>query len=229
MRVNVGINPKYLTNEHLLAEYHEIQMLASTLKNLYIKNKCANKNLIPSKFCLGKGHFYFFYNKIDYLYNRCFILREECLKRDFNINVNFEKKFSFFFELNTKSINIEYIPDYEDICLITNRIKEKINSSPKKVFHYYTHSINKEYANNLLTENMKEYISKNLININKNTYERKIVKIFSMSDKCEQCDLYRDYECVLPYTKRMEFCQVKTIFKNLNIREIKLQKFLKNI
>ena len=64
MRVNVGINPKYLTNEHLLAEYHEIQMLASTLKNLYIKNSGSSKKPIPLKFCLGEGHFYFFYSEL---------------------------------------------------------------------------------------------------------------------------------------------------------------------
>ena len=59
MRVNVGINPKYLTNEHLLAEYHEIQMLASTLKKLYIKNSGSSKKTDTTKVLFRERTFLF--------------------------------------------------------------------------------------------------------------------------------------------------------------------------
>jgi deoxyribonuclease (pyrimidine dimer) len=62
VRINI-INPKYLTDQHLIAEYVEILMLLDYAK----KNSPCN---IPKKYCLGKGHIKFFSNKVLYLKKR---------------------------------------------------------------------------------------------------------------------------------------------------------------
>ena len=60
VRINL-INPKKLTDQHLIAEYNEILMLLG-----YVK-KYPKLEKIPSKYNLGKGHMLFFKNKLKYL------------------------------------------------------------------------------------------------------------------------------------------------------------------
>lgn len=52
-RINIGINPKQLTDQHLLAEAREIKRICNRFKQRLEKNKFDD---IPEKFCLGKGH-----------------------------------------------------------------------------------------------------------------------------------------------------------------------------
>ncbi len=65
-RVNSGIFPFYLTDQHLIAESVEITMITGSLKQHNFKIKSE----IPSKFSLGKGHVNFFKNKLLYLKTR---------------------------------------------------------------------------------------------------------------------------------------------------------------
>ena len=63
VRINL-LNPHYLTDQHLVAEYLEIIMLVD-----YIKRNPELSN-IPKKYCLGKGHMKFFKAKLVYLKKR---------------------------------------------------------------------------------------------------------------------------------------------------------------
>ena len=61
-RINVGIQPVELTDQHLIAEHREIKRIP----NCVAKGKY-NMEGIPDKFKLGTGHVKFFYNKLLYL------------------------------------------------------------------------------------------------------------------------------------------------------------------
>ena len=76
VRVNL-ISPKKLTDQHLIAEYAEILILAD-----YIKKYPKLEN-IPKNFCLGEGHQRFFKNKIKYLKKRHEELKKEMRNRNF--------------------------------------------------------------------------------------------------------------------------------------------------
>ena len=79
-RINVGIPPVELINQHLIAEHREIKRIP----NCIAKGKY-NMEGIPDKFKLGTGHVKFFYNKLLYLKNRYTSLYNECIKRGFNV------------------------------------------------------------------------------------------------------------------------------------------------
>jgi hypothetical protein len=61
-RVNVGINPKLLSDQHLVAESVELTMITGNLRIYNYKLKSPT----PLKFSLGKGHMNFFKDKIIY-------------------------------------------------------------------------------------------------------------------------------------------------------------------
>ena len=79
-RINVGINPKKLTDKHLLAEHREIKRIPNM-----VKSGKAKMDNIPDTFTLGKGHVKFFYNKLGYLYRRYAKIHNECKRRGFNV------------------------------------------------------------------------------------------------------------------------------------------------
>lgn len=74
-RVNVGIDPQYLSDQHLIAESVEITMITGGLR----RNGYKIKSPVPVQLNLGKGHINFFKNKILYLQSR---LREVNLELD---------------------------------------------------------------------------------------------------------------------------------------------------
>lgn len=79
-RVNYGIDPKILSNRHLLAELREIKRIPNCIKS----GKYDYRNA-TNIFKLGTGHVKFFYDKLGYIkYRWCFIALE-CVKRGFTI------------------------------------------------------------------------------------------------------------------------------------------------
>ena len=79
-RINVGIQPAELNDQHLIAEHREIKRIP----NCVAKGKY-NMEGIPNKFKLGTGHVKFFYNKLLYLKFRYASLHTECIRRGFNV------------------------------------------------------------------------------------------------------------------------------------------------
>ena len=64
--INFGINPKYLSDQHLIAESVEITMITGALR----KDGYVIKGSVPDEYCLGKGHINFFKPRILYLKDR---------------------------------------------------------------------------------------------------------------------------------------------------------------
>lgn len=79
-RISSTIKPEELCDQMLIAEHREIVRIPNC-----IKSGKAKVEGIPEDFRLGSGHVKFFYNKIAYLYMRYNRLRQECLKRGFNV------------------------------------------------------------------------------------------------------------------------------------------------
>lgn len=103
MRINV-INPNYLSDQHLLAEYREIKMLPKMLHRSINSKKGIFYHEIPKEYKLNKGHGLFFYNKLQYIYNRFDLLLSEMRHRSFETN------FDVLIPDNQISFDLEQIP-----------------------------------------------------------------------------------------------------------------------
>tara|TARA_R110002020_G_scaffold81825_1_gene202962 strand:+ start:107 stop:478 length:372 start_codon:yes stop_codon:yes gene_type:complete len=111
-RINVGIQPVELSNQHLIAEHREIKRIP----NCITKGKY-NMEGIPDKFKLGTGHVKFFYDKLLYLKNRYISLYNECIKRGFNV----QNYINAWDNIPQKLMN-DYKATYKDRLIIQERI-----------------------------------------------------------------------------------------------------------
>jgi len=134
-RINCGINPSFLSDQHLIAESVEITMITGALR----KDGYKIKGKVPEKYCLGTGHINFFKNKILYLAKRLVEVNNEMKNRGFNPGTFIDVfEFNFLFLLN------DWNPYPTDTHLVRDRIIERLKE-PKKAkpgFHkYYGKSI----------------------------------------------------------------------------------------
>ena len=114
-RINVGIKPTELTNQHLIAEHREIKRIP----NCIAKGKY-NMDGIPDTFKLGTGHVKFFYDKLLYLKNRYWKLYIECIKRGFKV-----QNYSSAWDNVPQELMNDYQPTYMDRKIIQERIDDK--------------------------------------------------------------------------------------------------------
>lgn len=114
-RINVGVPPKELSRQHLLAEHREIKRIPNAIK----EGKAIVRD-IPANFTLGKGHVKFFYNKLGYLRKRYMQIYDECLLRGYNV----ECYINAWDGIPDKLMG-DYDPTEEDIRIIRERIKER--------------------------------------------------------------------------------------------------------
>jgi len=125
-RINL-VNPKELSDQHLVAEYREIFMVGSSLQRS-MKSKSWNKtiNNIPKEFTLNKGHVTFFYNKGKYLDLRYTKLVNEMKRRGMKPDPKRKFKKSQW----PKYLYNDWKPNAKDLQIIRKRINEKINLKP---------------------------------------------------------------------------------------------------
>ena len=116
-RINVGIPPAELVNQHLLAEHREIKRIP----NCVAKGKY-NMDGMPERFKLGTGHVKFFYNKLLYLKKRYIKIYEECINRGFNV----QNYINAWDNVPDKLMN-DYQPTEIDRDIIKERINLKLN------------------------------------------------------------------------------------------------------
>lgn len=117
VRINL-IEPRRLSDQHLIAEYNEILMLVGYVRKYPLLEG------IPSQFCLGEGHIKFFKDKLGYICDRHRLIRAEMGRRGFK---------------NSKEICVEgkkWKPSERDIDCIKKRIREKIKIKPD-FYRYY--------------------------------------------------------------------------------------------
>lgn len=114
-RINTGIKPAELPDKILLAELREIKRIPNA-----IKNGRYNLKGIPEEFTLGAGHVKFFYDKLEYLWNRYQALRSEALQRGFNVS-----DFSEAWNGVPQELMNDYVEKIRDREIIIHRINER--------------------------------------------------------------------------------------------------------
>jgi hypothetical protein len=115
-RINIGIPPRTLSNQHLIAEHRELKRIPNV-----VSRGRYNPKSIPAKFSLGKGHVSFFYNKLGYLKERYRELYQECKRRGFNVQ-NWESSWD---GVPVEMMNT-YQPTQQDIQIISERIADRL-------------------------------------------------------------------------------------------------------
>lgn len=130
-RINAGINPKYLSDQHLIAESVEITMITGALR----KDGYVIKGSVPDEYTLGKGHINFFKPKILYLKERLEEVNLEMRKRGFNPSTNIDLNEFQDRRCQCKS----WKPTFPDTCIVRQRIIERLKSplKAKEGFHRY--------------------------------------------------------------------------------------------
>lgn len=114
-RINIGIDPRLLTNKHLIAEHREIKRIPNCIGS----GKAVIKD-IPLSFRLGPGHVKFFYNKLGYLLKRYKSIYNECIRRNYNV-----QDYSNAWDDIPQELLKDYIPTLKDIEIIKGRLIEK--------------------------------------------------------------------------------------------------------
>lgn len=114
-RINGNLHPKYLIDQHLVAEYREIVRVPNHVYKHGIKSP------IPELFTLGTGHVTFFFDKIEFLHNRFNSIVAEMKDRDITVNMSDDsfkrlKKTSYY-----NSCQIHY-----SVPIVVERIRERV-------------------------------------------------------------------------------------------------------
>ena len=115
-RINAGIDPKTLTQRHLMAEHREMKRIP----NCVAKGR-ANLNNIPDSFRLGTGHVSFFYDKLGYLKKRYISVRDECWSRGYNV-----QDYSDAWDNIPDELMNDWFPTDKDREIVQQRINERL-------------------------------------------------------------------------------------------------------
>lgn len=131
-RINSGINPKFLSDQHLIAESVEITMITGALR----KDGYVIKGSVPKEFTLGKGHINFFKPRIVYLWHRLNEVNQEIKQRGFNSGTKIDlDEFKSTILINGQPFE----PKFKDTCIVRQRVIERLKSPMKATegFHRY--------------------------------------------------------------------------------------------
>ena len=125
-RINI-IEPSELYDQHLIAEYREIFMVAGSLKRTLVSKAGYRKEKVSKRYTLNKGHVYFFYNKGLYLHKRYDAIIKEMKERGFKPDSGRKFPDNIFI---VNGLYHDWKPNKEDYKVIRKRIKEKIALRP---------------------------------------------------------------------------------------------------
>lgn len=119
-----------LTDEHLLAEYKEITRPFNKMVrriDLHGEDHAISNIIIPDRYVLGSGHEAFFFDKLEWLFKRYFIVYDELLDRGFNLDS--PKFFSITRDIKTRLSHTKYWCDWnptpEDMYLNMARLVKR--------------------------------------------------------------------------------------------------------
>lgn len=139
VRVNCGIEPYMLTDEHLRAENVELQMLLKFISK-------HPKGTIPTKFSLNKGHMSFFRDKAGYIAKRLQRIQIEMACRGMSVNFCID----IYSEFNIPKENQrEYSPTEDDAEIVAERVVQRIINPKRKKnpYHYRGEPIKVNFLN----------------------------------------------------------------------------------
>lgn len=143
-RINLGIPPKNLTDQHLKAELRELPRIFTAVKKRI--DDGVKFDDIPKEFTLGTGHMKFFYNKCQFLLKRHIMLRIE-FKERYNHDYDYDPKRSSV----PNDVFNDYTPTEKDKQLLVERISTRLSES-NQIPLYYGKKITKQEAINILKQ-----------------------------------------------------------------------------
>ena len=121
-RINCGIPPCELEQEHLIAEHREIKRIP----NCVAKGRFNMKGQ-PKEFTLGEGHVKFFYDKLGYLKQRYEEIYADCIRRELNVQY-----YGDAWNNIPPNLMGDYTPTDRDRAIIRERISERLENSKNK-------------------------------------------------------------------------------------------------
>ena len=127
-RINL-CHPTFLTDQHLMAEYREMNMVPAALLRTMSSIK-RNFNGSPL-YTLNGGHVRFFYNKGRFLQRRYNDLIEELRSRGYNLDSN--RLFNYTPWERMPELAGEYNPTQEELLTNVLRIHHRVMDKP----HWY--------------------------------------------------------------------------------------------
>ena len=134
-RVNVGLDPKLLSDQHLVAESVEITMITGSLR----KDGYVIKGKVPDKFPMGTGHINFFKNKLVYLKRRLDEVNKEMIRRGFTPGT----------DINLSEFPVEFhgdwTPTMEDSIILRKRVADRLITRANGKSATRLHRYNKRY------------------------------------------------------------------------------------
>lgn len=127
MRVNL-VDPKLLTDQHLMAEYRESFMLPGSMPRWFANQSLEDMvNKVPKEFTLGKGHMLFFLDKGLYMSKRYTLLIAELKRRQFTLDPD---RSSYPLDVHAPCLRSDYSPSEFAIREIKARIRSRILEKP---------------------------------------------------------------------------------------------------
>lgn len=124
-RINLTLVSE-LADQHLMAEYRELPRVFGAVRKHIANGKRVSDFKISPEFILGTGHVTFFYDKLQFLHDRQYMLIAECLKRGFNIKDTTVQDIGDIPHGWCKG----YVPTANAIALSQARLDEKIAQKP---------------------------------------------------------------------------------------------------
>lgn len=125
MRINI-IHPKYLTDQHLVAEYREIKMSTHYYRKSWLSINGIDPTRISERYTLNTGHAYMWYNKFGFIQKRFQLILKEMKSRGFECNHT-----KIDFSHIPKSAFGDFVPTKEDIDINIRRIVLRIYDKPE--------------------------------------------------------------------------------------------------
>ncbi len=123
MRINC-ITPSELHRLHLISEFREIKMLPKALLRSLNSKKGIDLSKISSYYTLNTGHGYFFYNKLQYIYNRFESLKQEMNRRGYKCES------TEILKLDIPHLMNDWKPTETDMNVNRERINLRISQKP---------------------------------------------------------------------------------------------------
>jgi deoxyribonuclease (pyrimidine dimer) len=143
IRCNVGVAPKYLVDQHLLAEMMEIPMVVGSLR--YWKFQI--KSPIPDRYDLGTGHMNFLKNKLLYLKRRHLEVSLEMDRRGFH-----NEKSKVDLTGIPEEFCCDWNPTLEDSNRLRFRLKWKLANKKNPFWRYNRKYLNDEELNKMIID-----------------------------------------------------------------------------
>ena len=135
-RVNL-VDPKYLADQHLFAEYRELKHVPKALVRSLKTRKWADiEKEIPKEFTLGKGHVKFFWNKLQFINNRFIACKVELERRNYDISTI---PYDIMLPLQSLPDGPQiknWVPSVSEIQTSWERIQSKILMKPEWYKYY---------------------------------------------------------------------------------------------